>query len=76
MTHPRKKETYSFAASLSTLLKKKKKDFIVPSQRYLMKKTRNFAALIGVLVLFLFIFQVDTRESAAADIVSDAAAFC
>ena len=35
-----------------------------------MKKTRNFAALIGVLVLFLFIFQVDTRESAAADIVS------
>ena len=35
-----------------------------------MKKTRNFAALIGVLVLFLFIFQIDTRESAAADIVS------
>ena len=35
-----------------------------------MKKTRNFAALIGVFVLFLFIFQMDTRESAAADIVS------
>ena len=35
-----------------------------------MKKTRNFAALIGVLVLFLFIFHMDTKESAAADIVS------
>ena len=42
----------------------------MPSQRYLMKKSRNFAALTGVLVLFLLIFQFDTRMPAAADIVS------
>ena len=35
-----------------------------------MKKSRNFAALTGVLVLFLLIFQFDTRMPAAADIVS------
>ena len=40
MTHPRKKRPTPFAPLLSTLLKKKK-DFIMPSQRYLMKKNHG-----------------------------------